>query len=119
MVANNVAENVAAGTNVGITALASDADGSFSTQVFSINLSDVDEFDVGPVSDRNGSANLVAENAPNGTGAVGCDVEAVIGGFDEVLISARLGPINLEELAAQLDVAAFRPAADPCRARPR
>ena len=73
-------------------------------------------FDVGPVSDRNGS---VAENVPSGTGAAGRDVEAVIGGFDEVLISARLGPINLEELAAQLDVAAFRPAADPCRARPR
>ncbi|MFN9912804.1 MAG: cadherin repeat domain-containing protein, partial [Pirellulaceae bacterium] len=50
-----------------ITVRATSADGSFSTQAFTSNLTDVDEFDVGAVSDSNASANSVAENAANGT----------------------------------------------------
>ncbi len=43
------------------------ADGSYSTQAYTINVNDVDEFDVGAISDTNGTANAVNENAANGT----------------------------------------------------
>ncbi len=44
------------------------SDGSLTdTQDLSIAVNDVDEFDVGPLSDVNASANSVNENAPNGT----------------------------------------------------
>ena len=112
--ANSIAENVANGTAVGITASASDADGtnntisysldddaggrfaidansgvvtvadnqmldyeaatlhnitvratssdaSFSTQGFTINITDVNEFNVGAVTDSNVAANSIAE----------------------------------------------------------
>ncbi len=117
--ADSVAENAADGTTVGITALASDADGSdtvsytlsndaggrfaidansgvvtvadgsqldyenqashtievtatstdtsISTQSFTVNLGDADEFDVSAISDSDSDANTVAENAANGT----------------------------------------------------
>ena len=42
---------------------------------FSININDVDEFDVGTVSDTNVAANAVDENAANGT-AVGITAAA-------------------------------------------
>ena len=45
---------------------ATSADTSFSTQSLTINLTDVDEFDVGAISDTDGSADQVAENAANG-----------------------------------------------------
>lgn len=118
--ANRVAENSAAGTTVGVTAFASDADattnavsysldddagglfaidpnsgvisvagaidresadshtitvratsadGSFSTNNFTIDVSDVDEFDTTSIGDGNASANSVAENSPVGTTA--------------------------------------------------
>ncbi len=50
-----------------ITVRATSADGSFSTQVFSISLGDVDEFDVGVVNDTDGTTNEVDENATIGT----------------------------------------------------
>jgi hypothetical protein len=53
-----------------ITVRAASADGSFSTRTFTISLNDVDEFDVGPISDVDASADAVDENAANGT-AVG------------------------------------------------
>ena len=46
---------------------ATSADGSFSTQAFTVDLTDVDEFDVGAISDTNAAANSVAENAAIGT----------------------------------------------------
>ena len=42
------------------------------TQVMTININDVDEFDVGPITDSDAAANAVDENAANGT-AVGRD----------------------------------------------
>jgi hypothetical protein len=43
-------------------------DGSFSTQSFTIHLTDIDEFFVStPIVDMNSTANLLAENSPNGT----------------------------------------------------
>ncbi|RRS05326.1 cadherin repeat domain-containing protein [Aquabacterium soli] len=50
-----------------ITVLATSSDGSTSSQSFVINLLDVDEFPVGPVSDSDATANQVAENAASGT----------------------------------------------------
>ena len=51
----------------GIVVRATSADGSFSTQAFTVSLTDVDEFDVGAISDTNAAANSVAENAAVGT----------------------------------------------------
>ena len=116
--ANSVAENSTIGTSVGITAFASDEDGSnngityslsddagglfaidpntgevtvagaidyetatsqtievtatsddgsTSTQSFTININDVDEFDVSAITDTDGTANSVAENSTIGT----------------------------------------------------
>src|SRR5690606_34549979 len=58
-----------------ITVVATSADGSTSTQTFTIALTDVDEFDVGAVTDNDAGANTVAENAANGT-AVGITAKA-------------------------------------------
>jgi protocadherin Fat 4 len=66
-VANSTLLNFEAATSHNITVRATSSDGSFSTQVFSVSLTDVDEFDVGPVTDTNASANSIAENSTNGT----------------------------------------------------
>ncbi len=50
-----------------ITVRATSSDGSSNTQVMTINLNDVDEFDVGPITDSDATANAVDENAANGT----------------------------------------------------
>jgi len=55
------------GASRNITIRATSADGSFTDQAFTINITDVDEFDVGTVTDSNAGANSVAENASNGT----------------------------------------------------
>ncbi|MFT3857958.1 MAG: cadherin repeat domain-containing protein [Aquabacterium sp.] len=74
-VANGTLLNYEAATSHSITVLATSADGSSSSQSFTVNLSDVDEFDVGAVSDTDAGANQVAENAANGT-AVGITASA-------------------------------------------
>ena len=50
-----------------ITVRATSSDGSSNTQVMTINVNDVDEFDVGTVTDSNAAANAVDENAAIGT----------------------------------------------------
>jgi hypothetical protein len=50
-----------------ITVRATSSDTSFSTQNFTINVNDVDEFDVGAVSDTDATVNAVNENAAIGT----------------------------------------------------
>ena len=55
------------GASRNITVRATSADGSFTDQVFAININDVDEFDVGVVSDTDGTINAVDENAVVGT----------------------------------------------------
>ncbi len=50
-----------------ITVRATSQDGSSSFKEFAINLTDVDEFDIGPVGDFNTAINLVPENSANGT----------------------------------------------------
>ncbi len=56
---------VAASYNIVVRAASTD--GSASTQAFTINLTDVDEFDISPISDTNPALNSVDENASNGT----------------------------------------------------
>src|SRR5690606_14597370 len=58
-----------------ITVKATSADGSFTTKDFTIALGDVDEFNVGPITDATASADGVAENAAIGT-AVGIKAPA-------------------------------------------
>jgi len=54
-------------TSHAVTVRATSADGSFSTAVFTIDLSDVNEFAVGAVSDADTTPNQVAENSAAGT----------------------------------------------------
>ncbi len=55
------------GASRSITVRATSTDGSFSTQAFTINIADVDEFDVTTPVDANAAVNSVAENAAIGT----------------------------------------------------
>ena len=55
------------GASRNITVRATSADGSFTDQVFAININDVDEFDVGAVTDSDAAINAVDENATVGT----------------------------------------------------
>ncbi len=55
------------GASRNITVRATSSDGSFTDQVFTITINDVDEFDVGAVTDSDATANAVDENAANGT----------------------------------------------------
>ncbi|MFO0923542.1 MAG: cadherin repeat domain-containing protein [Pirellulales bacterium] len=50
-----------------ITVRATSTDGSYTDQNFAIAISDVDEFDVGAVTDTNATSNAVNENASIGT----------------------------------------------------
>ncbi len=50
-----------------ITVRATSTDTSSTTQNYTITIGDVDEFDVGTVTDTNASSNTVDENAANGT----------------------------------------------------
>ncbi len=63
------------GASRNVTVRATSADGSFTDQLFAINVNDVDEFDVGPVTDTDGTTNEVDENAVAGT-AVGITADA-------------------------------------------
>ena len=63
------------GPSRNITVRATSTDGSYTDQVFTIQVRDVDEFDVGAVSDSDATANAVDENAAVGT-AVGITASA-------------------------------------------
>ncbi len=54
-----------ASITIGVTATSQD--GSSSTQSFAIAVTDVDEFDITPLSDSDAAANAVNENAAIGT----------------------------------------------------
>ncbi|MBU6240058.1 MAG: DUF2341 domain-containing protein, partial [Planctomycetes bacterium] len=74
-VANSTLLNFEAGTSHTITVRATSSDGSASTANYTVSVTDVDEFDVGAISDTNAAANSVAENSANGT-AVGITASA-------------------------------------------
>ncbi len=63
-------------TSHSITVRATSADGSFSTQSFTISVTDVNEAGVGPISDTDGAADYVLENVANGT-TVGLTANAI------------------------------------------
>ena len=54
-------------TSHNIEVTATSTDGSTSNETFAINLTDVDEYDVGAVTDSDGSGNSVSESASNGS----------------------------------------------------
>ena len=64
-VAGAIDRETAASYNITVRAMS--ADTSYSTQTFTITVNDVDEFDVGAVTDTDAAANAVNENAVNGT----------------------------------------------------
>jgi predicted cupin superfamily sugar epimerase len=74
-VANSSLLDFESATSHTITVRATSSDGSFSTTNYTISLTDVDEFDVGAISDTNAAANSLAENSANGT-AVGITASA-------------------------------------------
>ncbi len=74
-VANGSLLNYEAATNHTIIVRATSQDASFSTQSYIINLTDVNEGSVGPISDANASANTVLENSAIGT-TVGITAQA-------------------------------------------
>ncbi len=55
------------GANRSITVQATSSDGSTATQVFTIAINDLDEFDVTAISDTNAAVNSVEEKATNGS----------------------------------------------------
>ncbi len=55
------------GASRSITIRAMSADGSFSDQIFSISIGDIDEFNVGSIADINLASNVVDEFAVSGT----------------------------------------------------
>ena len=57
-----------AGATRTIVVRATSEDGSFTTKSFTIAINDVDEFDITAISDSDGAANTVDENAAVGTG---------------------------------------------------
>ncbi len=77
-VANGTLLDREAAASHAITVRATSSDGSTSTRSFTILLSDVDEFDVGLVTDSDPSSDRVNENAANGT-LVGITASAVDG----------------------------------------
>ncbi len=75
-VAGAIDRETAASYDIEVTATSTD--GSTSTQSFTINVNDLDEFDVSTPTDSNAAANSIAENAANGT-AVGITATAADG----------------------------------------
>ncbi len=59
--------NFEAATSHSITIPGNECRWQLHTENFTINLTDVDEFDVTPVSDSNPAANSLAENSANGS----------------------------------------------------
>ena len=55
------------GASRNITVRATSTDGSTADTAFTININDLDEFDISTISDLNNATNSVAENAANGT----------------------------------------------------
>lgn len=92
-----------------ITVRATSEDGSTSTKDFAIQLLDVDEFDVGEVTDRNAAANSVAENAANGTvvglTAFGADLDATNSGITYSLWSTLGGRFAIDPKTGVVKVA--------------
>ncbi|MBL8829429.1 MAG: cadherin domain-containing protein, partial [Planctomycetaceae bacterium] len=75
-VANAAALNYESIPSYTLTIRVQDAAGAFDTATVTVNLTDVNEFAVGPVTDNNVATNQVNENAANGT-TVGLTARAI------------------------------------------
>jgi VCBS repeat-containing protein len=108
-VANGTLLNYEAATSHDIIIRATSADGSSSTQTFTINLTDVDEFDLGPVTDSNAAANSVAENATNGTAvgitAIASDADATTNAITYSLDDSAGGRFAINSSTGAVSVA--------------
>ncbi len=78
----NAALDAETSTSHNITVRATSDDTTFSTAVFAISVTDVDEFDAGPISDTDPAAESVAENAAIGA-AVGITAFAADADVDD------------------------------------
>ncbi len=92
-----------------ITVRATSADGSFTDQAYTITINDVDEFDVGAVSDTNATANAVNENAAIGTTvgitASASDADATTNAITYSLVSSDGGRFTINSSTGVVTVA--------------
>ncbi len=92
---------------IGVTATSQD--GSSSTQSFAIAVTDVDEFDVSPVSDTDAAANSIAENATAGTKvgitAFASDGDAATNGISYSLANDAGGRFVIDAVTGEVSIA--------------
>jgi ELWxxDGT repeat protein len=92
-----------------IVVRATSSDGSFSDQPFTINVSDVDEFDVGPITDTNTAANSVSERSaagtPVGITAFASDADGTNSGITYMLWDTRGGRFAINSATGVVTVA--------------
>jgi hypothetical protein len=92
-----------------ITVRATSTDGSYTDQVFTIAINDVDEFDVGAVVDTNASSNNVNENAAVGTvvgvTANASDVDATNNTISYSLVNNDSGRFAIDSTTGVVTVA--------------
>ena len=94
-----------------ITVRATSSDGSFISQLFVIMLIDVDEFDTGPISDFDGTDNLVYENSAIGTytglTASARDADATNNGITYRLLDDDGGRFSIDSTTGRVFTNAF------------
>ncbi len=92
-----------------ITVRATSADGSFTDQAYTITINDVDEFDVGSVSDTDATTNAVSENAAIGTTvgvtASASDADATTNAITYSLVSSDGGRFTINSSTGIVTVA--------------
>ncbi len=92
-----------------ITVRATSADGSFTDQAYTITINDVDEFDVGAVSDTDATTNAVSENAAIGTTvgitASASDADATTNAITYSLVSSDGGRFTINSSTGVVTVA--------------
>ncbi len=97
-----------ASITIGVTATSQD--GSSSTQSFAIAVTDVDEFDVTPISDTDAAANSIAENAAAGTKvgitAFASDGDASTNGVTYSLANDAGGRFVIDAVTGEVRIAA-------------
>ena len=87
--------------SIDVTVTATSTDGSTSQETFTISVSDVDEADVSAVSDTDGSANTIAENATAGT-TVGITANATDAAMSPTLSATPSMTAALKSMATVL-----------------
>ncbi len=85
------------------------SDGSFTDQAYTIAINDVDEFDVGSVSDTDATTNAVSENAAIGTTvgitASASDADATTNAITYSLVSSDGGRFTINSSTGVVTVA--------------